>query len=259
MEKYFFKNTLLICAISLSAVFSACNSETEEQISTEETHLQDSDFSVLVFSKTAGFRHSSIEAGTEAIKKLGTEHNFDVTATEDSELFTDENLAGYQAVLFLNTTQTVLNDSQKEAFTNFIGNGGGFVGVHSAADTEYDWPWYNLLVGAYFESHPAVQPAVIRVEDRSHPSTEMLPEEWEKVDEWYNYSDFNEDVNVLMKLDTDSYDGSEMPGDHPIAWYHEYEGGRAFYTGLGHTEESYSQPLFLDHLLGGIRYAAGAE
>jgi len=165
-------------------------------------------------------------------------------------------------VLFLNTTETVFEDVHRDNFQQYIQNGGGFVGVHSASDTEYDWPWYGDLVGAYFDNHPGnpnVRDAVIDVVDQSHPSTEHLPERWERADEWYNFGYFNDNVNVLLKLDTESYEGSDHPGDHPVAWYHEYDGGRAFYTALGHTKESYSETNFLKHLLGGIKYAAGIQ
>lgn len=237
--------------VSLS-LFNGCVNEesTAEQVTAE------SDYSVLVFSKTDGFRHDSIESGVEAVQKLGEENNFFVTATEDADYFTEENISEYTVVLFLNTTLNIFNDEQQEVFKNFIQNGGGFVGVHSATDTEYDWPWYGELVGAYFKSHPQVQEADVIVEDHSHPATQNLSEVWQKEDEWYNFDYNNEEVNILMRLDTDSYEGSEHPGNHPISWYHEYDGGRAFYTGLGHTIESYSDPVFLDHLLGGIEYAA---
>ncbi|MEX0646580.1 MAG: ThuA domain-containing protein [Balneolaceae bacterium] len=236
------------------SLFTGCTGEE----STAEG-ITDTDFSVLVFSKTAGFRHDSIEDGIEAVQKLGEEHNFSVTATEDSDYFTDENLSGYAAVVFLNTTMDVFDDEQQETFRNYVRNGGGFAGVHSAADTEYDWPWYGELVGAYFNSHPRVQEAAVLLQDGSHPATKNLSETWQKEDEWYNYKNMNEAVHVLLKLDTDSYEGSEHPGNHPISWYHEFDGGRAFYTGLGHTKESYTDPVYLDHLLGGIMYAAGIE
>lgn len=135
------------------------------------------------------------------------------------------------------------------------------MGIHSASDTEYDWPWYGRLVGAYFSNHPNnpnVRDAVINVVEAGHPATEMLPERWERTDEWYNFRELPDHVNVLLTLDTDTYEGSGHPGYHPVAWYHEYDGGRAFYTALGHTIESYSEELFLKHVWGGIRYAMGS-
>jgi cytochrome c len=219
---------------------------------------ENSDFRLLVFSKTAGFRHASIEPGRKAVQELGEKHGFEVEATEDSAAFTRENLSRFAVVMFLNTTGTVLDAAQKAAFQGFIRAGGGFVGVHSAADTEYDWEWYGKLVGAYFKSHPRTQEAVIRVEDRNHPATAHLPEEWKRTDEWYDYrTNARNEVNVLFSMDTDSYEGSKMGDDHPIAWYHTYDGGRAFYTGLGHTNESFEEEAFLKHLLGAVKWAAG--
>lgn len=215
-------------------------------------------FRVLVFSKTAGYRHESIETGIEALRKLGAEHDFAVDATEDASVFTPDGLKAYDVVVFLSTTGNILDASQQEAFEGFIRRGGGFVGIHAAADTEYDWPFYGRLVGAYFKNHPHQQDADILVQDREHPSTRHLPERWRRFDEWYNYgSNPRENVTVLAVLDESSYRGGNMGGDHPIIWAHTYEGGRAWYTGLGHTHESYAEPAFLQHVLGGIEWAAG--
>jgi cytochrome c len=225
---------------------------------------QQEDPHVLVFTKTSGFYHTSIPAGVEAIKRLGAENGFAVDTTSNSELFTEENLQNYAAVIFLSTTGEVLNHYQEADFERFIQAGGGYVGIHAAADTEYHWGWYGRLVGGYFldhpginDPHPNVQEGIIEVVDHSHPSTGFLPEQWVRTDEWYSYQNFNENVNVLMTLDESSYDGGVQMGYHPIAWYHEYDGGRAFYTGGGHTSESYEEELFLRHLLEGIKYAIG--
>lgn len=213
---------------------------------------------VLVFSKTTGYRHTSIPDGIAAIHALGAEHGFEVEATEDAGVFTDDALASFAAVVFLNTTQDVLDAAQQAAFERYIRAGGGFAGVHAAADTEYDWPWYGGLVGAYFEHHPEIQAATVRVEDPAHPSTDGLPVEWVRTDEWYDFrSSPRGRVRVLATLDEASYEGGRMGEDHPIAWCHAYDGGRAWYTAMGHTAESYAEPLFRRHLLGGIRYAAG--
>jgi len=210
---------------------------------------------VLIFSKTNGYRHESIPAGIAAIKKLGEENKFSVDATEDSLAFTDENLAKYKAVIFLNPTQNVLGEEQQKALENYIHKGGGFVGVHAATDCEYNWPWYVKMVGASFLSHPAQQMAKIVVKDKNNPATKHLPTIWERKDEWYNFKNINPDVHVLLTIDETSYTGGKNGDTHPMAWYHAYDGGRAFYTALGHTVESYSDPVFLQHLLGGIQYA----
>ncbi|GAA2383761.1 hypothetical protein Cme02nite_70040 [Catellatospora methionotrophica] len=214
---------------------------------------------VLVFSKTAGFRHSAIPNGIAAIQALGTANGFTVTATEDAAQFTTANLAQYQAVIWLSTTGDVLNATQEAAFQSYIAAGGGYVGVHAAADTEYDWAWYGGLVGAYFSSHPATQQATIRVEDRSNISTSHLPPTWTRTDEWYNYrASPRANVKVLASLVESSYSGGTM-GDHPITWCQNYGGGRSWYTGLGHTEETYADANFRTMLLGGIQIAAGSK
>ncbi len=213
---------------------------------------------VLVFSKTAGFRHSSIPNGIAAIQTLGSGNGFTVTATEDANQFTTANLAQYQAVIWLSTTGDVLNATQQTAFQSYIASGGGYVGVHAAADTEYDWPWYGGLVGAYFLSHPAIQQATVRVEAPTNVATAHLPANWVRTDEWYNYrTNPRSNVRVLLNLNEATYSGGSM-GDHPMTWCQNYGGGRAFYTGLGHTEASYTESNFTRMLLGGIQIAAGA-
>jgi len=214
---------------------------------------------VLVFSKTAGYHHKSIAAGEAAIIKLGTENNFDVDTTTNAEKFTYQNLKQYATVIFLSTTGNVLNDAQQGEFEKYIRAGGGFVGVHAATDTEYDWPWYGNLVGAYFKSHPAQQNATFNVVDHDFIATKKLPPVWKRFDELYNFKWMAPDLHVLITIDEKSYTGGSMGDNHPMSWYHDYDGGRAFYTELGHTDESYSDPLYLGHLLGGIKYAMGKK
>ncbi|MBP2708528.1 ThuA domain-containing protein [Microbispora sp. RL4-1S] len=218
------------------------------------------DFKVLVFSKTTGFRHDAIPDGIAAVQKLGQENNFAVDTTEDSALFTDQNLAQYQAVIFMSTTGDPLStQDQKDAFQRYIEAGGGYVGVHAAADSGYNWAWYGKLVGAYFKQHPAIQQATVKVEDPAHPSTEGLPTSWTRTDEWYDFqSNPRGTVHVLASLDEKSYTGATMGIDHPTTWCQDYDGGRSWYTGLGHTKESYVEANFLHLLLGGIKTAAGA-
>ncbi|MFI6297181.1 ThuA domain-containing protein [Nonomuraea sp. NPDC050790] len=219
------------------------------------TAAPDPAYQVLVFSKTAEFRHDAIPAGVQAIRELGAANNFTVTATEDAQALT--NLGAYKAVVFLNTTGDVLNDAQQAAFQSYVDSGGGYVGVHAAADTEYGWPYYEKLVGAYFRSHPHIQQATVRNEDRSHAATAHLGQAWTRTDEWYNYrAGPRAQVKVLQSLNEGSYTGGDM-GDHPITWCHPQGQGRSFYTGLGHTVESYADQNFRRLLLGGIRYAAG--
>jgi type 1 glutamine amidotransferase len=213
---------------------------------------------VLVFTRTAGFRHDSIPDAIAAVRRIGSENGFSVDATEDPSAFTDANLAPYRAVLFLLTTGDVLGDEEQAAFERWVRAGGGWVGVHSASDTEYDWPFYGELAGAYFAGHPEIQPGTLHVEDGAHPATSALPEAWPRPDEWYNFrANPRATVHVLATVDERTYSGGSMGADHPIAWCREFAGGRAFYTAGGHVRESYAEPLFLAHLTGAIRWAAG--
>jgi type 1 glutamine amidotransferase len=217
-------------------------------------------FRVLLFSRTVAFRHDSIPDAVDALSRAGPEHGFAVDATEDPTTFSDERLAGYAAVAFVMTTGDVLDTDQQAAFERYIQSGGGYVGVHSASDTEYDWPWYGGLVGTYFADHPpGLHDAVVHIEHAEHPSTIGLPAPWPRTDEWYNFRSNPRDtpeIQVLASLDESTYSGGSM-GDHPIAWFHAYDGGRAWYTAGGHTKASYYEPLFVQHLVGGILYAAG--
>ncbi len=215
---------------------------------------------VLVFSRTAGFRHSSIGVGRAAIRKLGQENGFSVDTTEDAGAFTSKNLARYRAVVFLNTTGDVLDAAQQDDFERYIQAGGGYVGIHSATDTEYEWPWYGRLAGAWFSGHPNnpnVRKATYRVRDKSHPSTAGMPDTWDREDEFYNFKSIDPTIHVLVEIDEKSYEGGTNGDHHPMSWYHDFDGGRAFYTNMGHTEATYSEPLFVRHLLGGLRYAMG--
>jgi type 1 glutamine amidotransferase len=229
-------------------------------------------FSALVFSKTAAFRHDSIPAGVAAIQQLGARNGFRVDATEDAAAFTDRNLARYDVVIWLSTTGDVLDEAQQAAFERYIRRGGGYAGIHSASDTEYDWPWYGGLVGAYFRDHPGsvndqFQVATVNVLDRRTAATRHLPRRWVREEEWYNFrTNPRGAVHVLAEVDESTYDprGYSVPGGspgmgphHPISWCQRYDGGRAFYTALGHKAEYYDEPLLLSHLLGGIRMAAG--
>ena len=242
---------ILIILFSLAITFAAYRFFTGEK----------KNINVLVFSKTEGFRHASIEDGKQALLKMAKSKGFSVDTTEDASFFQQKTLENYNVVVFLNTTGDVFNDAQQLEFNRWIQAGGGFVGIHSATDTEYDWPWFGQLVGAYFNGHPNnpnVRNAKIQVVDQNHASTSMLPATWQRDDEWYNYKNINPQMKVLLNLDEESYEGGTNGEKHPIAWYHHFDGGRAWYTGLGHTSESFTEPLFLDHLWGGIEFAAGA-
>ncbi|MEV1290360.1 ThuA domain-containing protein [Micromonospora sp. NPDC049679] len=254
-------HALLSITVALTATATALVTGPSAAQADPARAAADPAYSVLVFSKTAGFRHESIPTGIAAIEKLGTENGFAVDATEDATAFTDANLARYKAVIWLSTTGDVLDADQQAAFERYVRAGGGYAGIHAASDTEYNWGWYGNLVGAYFASHPANQTASIKVEDPAHPSTSALPSTWSRFDEWYNFqTNPRGKVHVLASLDERSYapGAGAMGADHPFAWCHDYDGGRSWYTAGGHTNESYAEPRFLSHLLGGIQTAAGA-
>lgn len=219
---------------------------------------------VLVFTKTADFRHESIPDGVAAIQKLGSQNKFAVDTTSNAEWFNQDSLAKYAAVVFLSTTGNILNHYQEAELERYIQAGGGFVGVHAAADAEYDWGWYGRLVGGYFLTHPGirdsfpgVQTGTLQVVNKDHPSTKGLPELWKRTDEFYSFKKMDSSLNVLLKIDENSFNGGYNGDNHPMAWYHDYDGGRAWYTNLGHTKETFAEELFLKHLLGGIQYAIG--
>ncbi|MFJ6147384.1 ThuA domain-containing protein [Streptomyces anulatus] len=218
-------------------------------------HLSD----VLVYTRTTAYRHDSIPAARTALRELGEEEGFTVETSEDPAVFTDASLAGRGAVVFLSTSGEVLTEEGRAALQRWITGGGGFLGVHSAACTEYDWPYYGELLGARFGGHPAFQPGSVLVEDRNHPATAHLPARWEWSDEWYDFrtGPRRPGVRVLATVDETGYEGGGMGADHPLVWCKDSGAGRSFYTALGHADEAYSDPAFRRHLLGGLCWAAG--
>ena len=238
--------------------------------------LAEDEMQVLVYTRTTGFRHLSIPDGVAAIQQLGGEHGFGVDHSEDPNAFTDENLAGYDVVIFLNTTGDPVEDTGQAAFERWVRAGGGWMGIHSAADTEYDWPFYGeLLGGAWFLAHPPQQPGVIVNEAPDHPATAHLPEQWPIVDEFYSFQRNPRDgVEVLLSIDETTYlqdpntsclagfsdlentCETGVMGDHPMSWCVNIDEGRSFYTALGHESYLYSVPDYLEHLWGGIQTAA---
>lgn len=216
---------------------------------------------VLVFSKTAGFRHDSIPAGIATVQLLGKRYGFAVEATEQGSAFSNANLDRFDCVVWLNTTGDVLDAVQQSAFSAYITAGGGFVGVHSAADTEYDWPFYGQLFGngAWFLSHPPIQDATLVRESTTHPAALPFPPTLLFNDEWYNFRmNPRAATDVLLRLDESSYSpgNGAMGADHPIAWSHAVGSGRAFYTGLGHRTQTYANAIFREHLAAGIFWSA---
>jgi cytochrome c len=211
---------------------------------------------ILVFSKTAGYRHSSIEVGKAVLYKTGTDKGYVIDTTENAAAFTEENLKRYRCVVWLSTTGDVLNAPQQNAFERYIQAGGGYLGIHAASDTEYGWPWYGQLMGGWFDNHPNqpsnVQEGTFHIVDAKHPLTSFLPEPWVRKDEFYAYKKVEPHVKTLITIDEKTYIGGTMGADHPMAWYHEFDGGRAFYTNMGHTEETFFEPLVIQHIWAGL-------
>lgn len=210
---------------------------------------------ILLFSRTSGYRHESIETGVEALRRALVEFDIEVVATEDESDFTAEGLGQAGAVVWLSTSGDVLDDEGRNVFQRYVERGGGYVGIHGASDTEHGWDFYGELVGARFDEHPHIQPATVHVVDREHPATSHLPSIWPRTDEWYNFESQPHDrVRVLATVDESSYEGGTMGEHHPIAWCHETGGARSFYTAMGHTTDCYAEVAFIDHLVGGIRW-----
>ncbi len=244
-----FPKTWLVGLATLFVSFFACKPGVEPD--------DDPSMRLLIFSKTSGFRHECIEPGSTAMQAYFEPHTITSTRTEDAAVFTTAGLEQYDVVMFFQTTGNVLDSLQKQAFENYIRSGKGFVGVHAASDTEHDWPWYGRLVGAYFSSHPNIQSAAIVKEDTSHITCRHLPDRWTRTDEWYNFKELPTGVNVLLTIDEATYQGGTHGAYHPMSWYHSFEGGKSFYTAMGHTVESYQDTLFLDHLRHAVEWAGG--
>ena len=225
---------------------------------------------LLVISKTAGYRHQVIPTAIKALEEMGQEANWGITATEDTSLVTPDFLSHFDAVVFLMTTKTIFTPQAKAAIEAFVKGGKGLITIHSGADTEYDWPWYNRQLGAKFLGHPPAQKARLVIEDRSHAATRVFPAaEWVTTDEWYSYDrDPRPDVHVLISIDESTYNvddnrwfpgAKQRMGDHPVVWYSTSEKGRVFQTELGHTPEMWADPLYRAHLKGAIEWTAGLK
>jgi type 1 glutamine amidotransferase len=234
-------------------------------------------FKILLITETAGWHHESIDHGIIAINELADAHNFNVVRQQDAVKITDEILNDFDAVVFLSTTADIFDEKEQVAFEKFIQSGKGYVGIHAASDTEYDWPWYTKLVGRMFHIHPVQQTARLNIIDHNFPGLEHFPNTLLWTDEWYEFGpDKVNNLQNLILIDEDSYDEKviwknrdlDVNGNrtidrigvgmkvHPISWYHEFDGGRSFYTALGHINNVYKNRWFLEHLYGGIYYAA---
>jgi len=212
---------------------------------------------VIVFSRTLDYRHDSIPAAAGAIARLAEAERLRAFATEEPGDLSPARLAHAAAVVFLSTSGEVLDARAQQALQSYVRAGGGFLGVHGASASNYGWPWYQALVGAVFTKHPAEQAADVVREDAAHPATSALPDRWRWHDEWYDFrASPRANVRVLLSVDEGTYEGGGM-GDHPVAWCHAFEGGRSFYTALGHSIAGWSDPLLLAHVRGALRWVAG--
>ena len=211
---------------------------------------------VLIFTKTRAFRHECIEPGVNAMQAYFSKHGITSVHSEDSLMFTPEKLKSFDAIMFFQTTGNILDSMEQDAFVKYIRSGKGFIGVHSAADTEYDWPWFGELIGARFADHPDIQSGVLIRIDSAKIATAHLPARWTRIDEWYNFKQAPNNVHIELMADEATYTGGTMAGNHPMAWYHQFEGGRAYYTALGHTVESYQDTLVLEHLMKAVMWAS---
>lgn len=214
---------------------------------------------LLLFSKTTKVRHASIKEAIESFEALGKQYQFSVQKTENSAEFTAEKLANYDAIVFINTTGNLFNKAQRQAFKAYIQAGGGFMGVHASAWCELDWPWFVKLVGGTFISHPKIQAARLNKIKTSEHFINRLPASFILTDEWYNFINLNPNRIDILTVDESSYEGKKIHGEHhPIAWFHHYDGGRSFYTGLGHHGETYFNKRMQTHLLDGLLFVTGA-
>lgn len=240
---------IVATATFLFGIFPSCKKDAPAE-TTAPVHI-------LIYTKTKAYRHECIESGSKALQTYFSKYGILSTATADSSVFSSQRLKEFDAVMFFQTTGNVLDSVQQVAFENYIKSGKGFVGVHAASDTEYDWPWYGKLVGAYFASHPDIQQHVIEKVDTAHISCKHLPMRWKRMDECYNFKSLPMNVNVLLTADETTYQGGTHGDYHPMSWYHVYDGGKSFYTALGHTVESYQDTMFLEHVRRGVVWASG--
>ncbi|MBI2731645.1 MAG: ThuA domain-containing protein [Sphingobacteriales bacterium] len=223
-------------------------------------------FKALLVTTTRGWHHESLHYGVVALNKMAQRNNFELVLQQDPKIITDKYLADFQVVIFLCTTGDIFDSAQQKVFERYIQSGKGYVGVHSASDTEYDWEWYNKLVGRMFHIHPAIQTASLQVLNDSFPGMKSFTNHQLWTDEWYEFGPEKvSGLNYLLAVDEKSYNpiadwgakkGRGMGTLHPISWYHDFDGGRSFYTALGHVPAVFEEESFLHHLYGGIYWAA---
>lgn len=214
---------------------------------------------ILIFSHTTGYRHDSIPAGIAAIEAIARRRGLAVVASEDPQLFSTKSLRRFRAVVLLSTTTDRKNPAsewlvgdRRTALQHFVARGGAILAIHAAADSHYHWPWYGKLIGGRFARHPPGTPrGRVTLVDRSHPVNRGLPHAAHRIEEWYYFDAFDQSSKLLLTLDPRSI-GERDGRPIPLSWTREVGGGRLFYTAMGHTKESYSEPFFLRHLANGL-------
>ena len=223
-------------------------------------------FRALLITKTAGWHHESINDGVAAIKELANRNYFDVQWHQDAITINDKYLENFQVLIFLSTTGDIFKEEEQKAIEKFIQSGKGYVGIHAASDTEYDWPWYTKLVGRMFNIHPVIQTAKLQVTANKFPGLQGFSNDVLWTDEWYEFKpETTTGLNDILAVDESTYNpnvqwgekkGKGMGNFHPVSWYHNYDGGRSFYTALGHLPAIYTNQAFLNHIYAGIFWAA---
>lgn len=253
---------------------------------------------LLLFTHVMAARHDSLPVVEQAMLELAQQSgDFEVTALggyklrpEDVDLsfFTGEYLQPYDGIMFMTSGELPLTAAQKQLLLAFVSGGKGFVGVHSAAATFYEWTDYGEMLGGYYQiagRNDKIQ--ILKVEDPTHPATKMLGDWWPLAEEFYSFGTevwdlnrpegnrnsfgtpilfpFSRDrVHVLLSIDTARSDlthqrGKAKGGDHPVSWCRAYGEGRVFYTGPGHRAGVWSELVYREHVLGGVRWALGLE
>jgi uncharacterized protein len=238
------RSLTFIVLIFVMAVATVCNGCRKSKVDT----MVEKPKSILVFTKTAGFRHGSIPAGVAMMEQITEKLNWSMTHSEDAALFNPDTLKNYGIIVFLCTSGTILNEEEKLSLETFVESGGSFLGIHSASDTEYDWPWYGKMLGAWFSDHPHIQEARLYTSTTPHPSIMGLPSEWFHTDEYYNFRSFEPDIQRVLFVDGTTFTGGKHSDNHPMSWYKTIGKGKSFYCALGHTNESYEDSVFQLHI-----------
>lgn len=209
---------------------------------------------VLVLTEAQGFKHESISAGMDMFKAKQADWNIEVEQASESSMLSTLGITRFRIIVLLNTTGDLFTDNEQELLQDFVQNGGSILAIHAAADAEYNWPWYGQMLGALFKDHPHTQQATCHKTGISHPSVQNIPASWQRTDEWYNFQSLSPANQVVLTIDETTYTGGTHGAAHPISWYREFDGGKIFYTAMGHTSETYSEPLFLEHIKGAIEW-----